>query len=241
MSLTRKQRLFVEAVISNPSKPLTECAKEAGYSKKRLSETASILKSHREVQDAITAILDKKLAAAPTRESYHKSINEVREMARRAGDCQWAGTLLLKCAEMEGRELGIFEEQPAPSATEVDARTITVNFIEPEQGARLNASAQQFEQRHRLPAGSLGRLSPEGEQEAGPELLSPSAPAPVPAYVQPVTDAERQRLRKLCMPVGGGLQTQECRFGHGCYEAVWQQAPNGTWGWSDCPKCWQVN
>jgi phage terminase small subunit len=92
MGLTRKQRLFVEAVVSDPTKPLIECAKEAGYSKKRLSETATELKNHAEVQAAIAEILNKKLETAPSAEGTYRTVNEVKEMCRRNGDSSWAAS-----------------------------------------------------------------------------------------------------------------------------------------------------
>jgi hypothetical protein len=234
--MTSRQIRFIYEMVNN-GEDAEAAALAAGY-KLRGGATVSALKKHAGIQAAIGALLDKKLMAAPSKEGVYKTINQVKQMCLRNPDCQWSGALLLKATELEMKSLGMFSEQPPAAVTEVDARHITVNFVEPEQAGRLNASAAEFEQRHRLPAGSLGRLSPEGEQEAGPELLPPSEPVPVPAYVQPLTDAERRRLSKLAMPLGGALSGQHCRV-HGEYEARWVQAADLTWGWSECPHCWE--
>lgn len=207
--MTKRQKLFVHEYVSNPGRPVTESVKAAGYSKKRLSETASDLMKHTEVQAAIQKALDLKLQTAPTRESVYKAINEAREMARRSGDSAWAGQLLLKCAETEAKILGMFAEQ-LPPPPEVNNQAITVQFISPdmstEQIEQLNASARDMESKLALTEGTLGRLPAEGQQQAaGPEILPPVAPKP---YVEPTYGYCSWR-------------------GHGSYEGP------------ECPKCLQ--
>lgn len=201
------------------------------------------MRRHAGVQAKIKAIRDGQLQAGPTAESYHATRNAAKEMALRHGDSTSAAWILLQIATMEGREL---QQQSEPQQEQSPG--VTVKFVDsplaPEEVAFLNKSAATFENQSQLPPGFMGRLRSESaSQQAQSRALEPPqvrTEVRPPSMELAISEERRKELQRMCLPVGGGLRHLECRFGHGCYEAIWQQSASGEWGWSDCPACWQT-
>lgn len=214
-----------------------ECQRKAGYSELRIKAgaVASALRNNIHVQARLAAIRNQRLTAAPTLDSYHATLNAAKEAAMRRGD-PW---VLLQIAALEGKEV----LQPVKPGSESPA--LEIKFVEsllpPEQTQAVNKFVSESEARAGLPQGWSGRLTTEPQ----PIQAQPPALKPVPhtrpegAVLElPISDEERRRLHRLCLPVGGALRTHHCRA-HGEYECIWQQRADQTWGWSDCPVCWQ--
>lgn len=232
--MTKKQKLYVADFVSNGG-DAKKAAIAAGYSL-RGGATVSALKKHAGIQAAIEAIRDKQHSAAPTLESYHSWLALAGEAAQRGDSNAW---IFLRIAELHGREL------PQQVKPEQEKAAVLVKFVESElpaeQAQTVNKFLGQIEASVGLPQGWSGRLIPE------PQVIQAQTPAlkPVPqprsedaVLLLPISDQERRRLERMCMPLGGALRTHHCRA-HGEYECIWQQAATGEWGWSDCPACWE--
>jgi hypothetical protein len=235
--MTKQQKLYIAEFVSNGGNA-KKAAIAAGYSL-RGGATVSALKKHAGIQAAIEAIQDRKLQSAPTIESYHSLLNSAAAAALRGDPNAW---ILLQCAQAHGKE--VLGQEPK---AEQSPRAVLVKFVEsqlpPEQVQAVNKFVGECEAKAGLPQGWTGRLMPEPQViQAQSQPLKP-VPQAKPegegaVLLLPISEAERRRLERVCMPVGGALRTHHCRT-HGTYECIWQQSASGEWGWSDCPACWQ--
>src|SRR5690348_140715 len=100
MANRHKQDAFILIVTADPTLPYDKAALQAGYSKKRAKTVASLMRKHAGVQAKIQAILNRKLQAAPTIDTYHATLNSAKEAALR-NNSSTSAWVLLQIANLE--------------------------------------------------------------------------------------------------------------------------------------------